>query len=327
VLDHVKAGTPGVVLVAKQPTADRYLVRDFLVANEPTLLCGPGGACKSLTALLIEMAMAVGRPLAGFTPTRISKVGILDWESNKDTHGGRVWSLAQGLGIAPPRIVYLAMDRPLADDLRRITRECRQHQLDVLVIDSAAYACDGAPEDAQAATRFFTALRSLRVTPLIIAHMSKAAIDAAEGKPFGSIYWENAPRLTWELRPDGRRDPGAIVTRQIGLYNRKSNAEYFADRALEYHIDSGTKIITPRPLDIAKADPGLVARGLSQGQLVLRALTVEPMTAEALHDATGIATRTLYEVCNRLVADKVIRRVPDAKPAQWSRLITQESTS
>jgi hypothetical protein len=327
VLEHVKAGSPPVVLEAKPPTADRYLVRDFLVADEPTLLYGPGGACKSLTALLLEMAMATGHALAGFTPTRIHKVGILDWESTKDTHGGRVWGLAKGLGIAPPELVYFAMDRPLADDIRRIARECRQRRLEALVVDSAAYACDGPPEDAHSATAFFTALRSLRVTTVVIAHMSKAAIDAAEGKPFGSIYWENAPRLTWELRPDGRRDTGSLVRRQIGLYNRKSNAEYFADRALEYQFDTSSKIITPRAIAMNHADPGLVARGLSQGQLVLRALTHEPMTAEALHDATGIATRTLYEVCNRLVAEHLITRVKDAKPAQWARLTTGESTS
>jgi DnaB helicase-like protein/AAA domain-containing protein len=325
VVERLKAGTPPVVLVAAPPAPARFLIRDAVPADDVTLQYGPSGAGKSLTALL--MAMASGRTLAGFTPTRAVKVGVLDWESNEHTHGGRLWGLAKGLEIDPPEIVYFHMDRPLVDEVRRLGRECRRLRLEALVIDSAAYACDGPPEESQSATRFFTALRSLHVTAVVIAHMSKAAIEAAEGKPFGSIYWENAPRLTWELRPDGQRPTAAIVKRQVGLYNRKSNAEYFPDRALEFQIDTATTIITPTALAMESADPGLVTRGLNQGQLVLRTIDNKgPMDAKALNAATGISADVLYEVCKRLVDRSLLTRVPNAKPVQWARASARKST-
>lgn len=328
VSERVKAGTPPVTLTGTPPGREAELVRDFLPAGDPVVLYGPGAAGKSLTALLATVALETGRAVAGFEPQRRARVAICDWETTKEAWDGRLWGVCRGLGLTPPALIYFRMERPLGDELRRLTRDFRACRIETAIFDSAAYACAGAPEESGEAIRFFQAVRQLRVPALVLAHMSKAGIDAAEAKPFGSIFWENAPRATLEVRPDGRRDAGKVVERQIGIYNRKSNGRYFPARALAFTIDTDTGVIIPAALAMAQADPGLVTRGLSQRQRVVKALDEHgPMTAEALNSATGIPTRTLYEVCARLVSDSLAVRVPNAKPAQWARTSTRESTS
>ena len=73
-----------------------------------------------------------------------------------------------------PGIVYIPCARPLADDVDRIRREVIRHDIGYLVVDSVALACDGPPEAAEVAVRFFGALRELGLGSLLIAHVNRS---------------------------------------------------------------------------------------------------------------------------------------------------------
>jgi hypothetical protein len=85
------------------------------------------------------------------------------------------------------------------------------------VIDSAGPACAGEPEKAEAAIRFFNALRSLKVTALVTAHVTK---EESKGKPFGSVFFHNLSRSTFEVIQQNDNPDGEI---NLGVYQRKAN--------------------------------------------------------------------------------------------------------
>jgi len=87
----------------------------------------------------------------------------------------------------------------------------------LLIIDSIGGACGGEPESAEVVLRFFTALRSLKITPLCVDHIAKVGVS---GTPFGSIYKYNASRNLWEMRKN--QEPGEDFI-EIGLIHRKIN--------------------------------------------------------------------------------------------------------
>ena len=89
-----------------------------------------------------------------------------------------------------------------------------------MILDSVAFACDGPPEAAEVASRYFQAVRQLGILgSLHIAHTTKG--DHADKKPFGSVFWHNGARSTWFVKLAEAIPGGNVVT--IGLYNRKAN--------------------------------------------------------------------------------------------------------
>jgi hypothetical protein len=80
-----------------------------------------------------------------------------------------------------------------------------------------ALACDGPPEAAEVAVRYFAALRQLGLGSVSIAHTTKAT--DGEGKPFGSAFFHNGARLTWLFKK--QQDIGGRLT--VGLFNKKAN--------------------------------------------------------------------------------------------------------
>jgi hypothetical protein len=64
------------------------------------------------------------------------------------------------------------------------------------------------------------ALRSLRVTRLVLAHVSRQGAQQTSGRgyAYGSVFYENLSRSVWELRKDDEGESGAL-----GIFHRKSN--------------------------------------------------------------------------------------------------------
>ena len=103
---------------------------------------------------------------------------------------------------------------------RTCRKTCRRKRaIDYLIVDSVMPACDGKPEDAEVAQRYFQALRRIGRGSLNIAHITKAGADT--DKPFGSAFWHNLSRATWfaklaETSLDGR-------TLTLALHDKKHN--------------------------------------------------------------------------------------------------------
>jgi hypothetical protein len=238
----LRRGEPA-VLLRDVPRAedDGQILPPLAVARMPSILFGDGGAAKSMLALAAAASIQTGHPYLDLHPSIVANVGYLDWEMDGHEHRSRLERLV-GDGNGPmPGIVYIPCSRPLADDVDRIRREIIHHELGYLIVDSVALACDGPPEAAEVAIRFFGALRELKLGALLVAHVNRAGDTE---RPFGSAFWHNGARLTWYAKLEA--DIGGSTT--VGLFCKKANTGPRA-APLGYQIDW-----SPGSIAIARTD-------------------------------------------------------------------------
>jgi len=181
-----------------------------LLARHPTVLFGDGGTAKSYLALAWSGYLAALDEL---------RVGYFDWELDGASHRERLERLYPG--AKTPSIVYARCSRPFSFEAERLRRIVDQHRLQYVVFDSIAPACDGRPEDAEVAARYFQHLRQLgEIGSLHIAHVSKSQ-DGSQLRPFGSTFWHNLARATWNVQAD--QGDGGGTGLKVALHNRKAN--------------------------------------------------------------------------------------------------------
>ena len=215
---------PSIDLATPLPDTDAvpaYLAQPLVPSDGPSILFGKGGAGKSYMALLLASCIATGRDLLG-RPARQGAVLFVDYESTRKRGRARVEAVLAGWGMCwddlPSTIHYWpGHGRPLSDMVPALKRKVRGTNVQLIIIDSAALACAGKPEEADVALRYFNSLASLEIPSLTIAHLTKAEEDEY---PFGSVFWHNSARMTWNLK--GNEEDGRNVT-HIGLCNRKAN--------------------------------------------------------------------------------------------------------
>ena len=190
-----------------EPSDDIYLDDLTFPRRHPAILFGDGGTAKSYTALY----------LAGRLAQRSIPVAFFDWELCGEDHRDR---LERIFGSDMPHIHYAICERPLTavvDGLRRVVKDNR---IQYAIFDSIAFACDGPPEDAEVAARYFRALREIGCGSLHTAHVSRSKEDH-DKKPFGSIFWHNGARSTWFVQVSEQVGDEKVL--RLGFYNRKNN--------------------------------------------------------------------------------------------------------
>lgn len=207
VLIAERQGQPAVNLseLPRQQADDQFMVDRFAFPRRhPSIIFGDGGAAKSYTALYLGGRMAQ----SGLC------VALFDWELAGEDHRERLERL---FGSVMPPITYARCERPLVYEADRLRRIVRDKCIDFAIFDSVAFACDGPPEAAEVAGKYFRAVRQIGVGSLHIAHINKS--DSADEKPFGSSFWHNGARATWFTKRSG--DDGETV--RVGFFNKKSN--------------------------------------------------------------------------------------------------------
>ncbi|HYI96511.1 MAG TPA: hypothetical protein VEX68_23415, partial [Bryobacteraceae bacterium] len=189
------------------PDANDTLTVDGLSFNRrhPIIAFGDGGSAKSYVGLYV----------AGRLVQQGLRVGLFDWELAGEDHRDRLERL---FGPSMPKIMYARCERPLSAEMDRLRRIVRDEALDYAVFDSIAFACDGPPEAAEVAGRYFRAVRAIGIGSLHIAHVSKA--EDSDKKPFGSTFWHNGARATWFVKKTEGESRSEI---SLGLFCRKAN--------------------------------------------------------------------------------------------------------
>lgn len=214
-----REGEP-VVDLAKHQVDERVTNRldPILPDHKPSLIFAYGGVGKTLIACnYFSVMMATGIQSCDFNPEPCN-VLLLDYESDPDENKERDEAVARGFGISLPkdRIFYLPCYQSLTRDVQRIQRLVLDKDIGFIVVDSAAPACGGEAENAEATAKYFNALRSLRVATLTLAHIPKTG----DKNPFGSVFWTNYPRAVYKLTSNQK--PGAS-TYTLGLIQTKVN--------------------------------------------------------------------------------------------------------
>jgi len=216
-LRELRAGEP---IVSLEPSEeDRpswFVLNPLLYEKNPTIIFGPGDSMKSAIVLYCGMLLASGvsGPHLAVAPTPW-KVLFLDWEMSVQDVRGRAKLFRTG----DPRLTgtpdYRRCYHPLADDITELRKVIDDGGYDVLILDSLAMAAGGQElERADAAIRFNAALRSLNCASLIIGHTPKTQDDQKERSLYGSVFFYNLCRVSWECRREGQT---------IGLFQRKNN--------------------------------------------------------------------------------------------------------
>jgi hypothetical protein len=204
-----RSGVPACDLRALQrPTRDDDITVEGLAfpKRHPAILFGDGGAAKSYTALY----------LVGCLAQRGLSVALFDWELCGEDHRDRLEML---FGTSMPHILYCRCERPLTSEVDRLRRVVQENNVEYAIFDSIVFACDGRPEEAEVAGRYFRAVREVGCGSLHIAHVNRSEENGR--KPFGSSFWHNGARSTWFVQAS--EQAGDEHTLRLGFFNRKTN--------------------------------------------------------------------------------------------------------
>lgn len=185
----------------------RPLYLDLLEEGALTVIFGPGDTGKGILSAWVA---AEAR--------RTRRVLVLDFEGHEAEYGRR-W---HGLGATEP--LYIAplatpgLAGPITARAEVIRDLCDELEVEVLVIDSIAFAVPGLDvKDETTATAFSAAVKLIGRTTLAVGHTTKTG-DPWPKYPFGSAFWHNGCRVSWAIEKVDD-DPHTVELR-----NRKGNA-------------------------------------------------------------------------------------------------------
>lgn len=271
-----RAGSPSRLLhTFERPGVD--VVHDVdglpLLRDHMTILFADGGALKSYVAL----------HAAGILSLRDLRVLYIDWELGGPDHRERAERL---FGGKLPEVHYLRCDRPLIDEVDRISHEVRRLSIDYWIGDSVGFGCAGPPEAAEHALAYCRAVRQIGIGSLQLAHVNRS--DSGDHKPFGSSFWHNSARATWFAKAAAApADPRRLT---VGLFNRKSNlTRLHASLAFEFLFDDTRTDV--RRVDLAEIHE--LAVQLPVWQRVANVLKAGPRTIAELAQELAVKPDTV----------------------------------
>jgi len=209
--------------------ASAYRVKPFLPEMVPTVLFGEGGSGKSYFALVLGLLVCSGEERLGLRVQQ-GNVLYLDYETCFADLNERSRALQAGLELSKTILQYRRCEMPLVREIERIAKLVERYEFELVIIDSVGLSLAGTGNDDEVINEYFTALRGLRVTTLLVDHMSKTS----DGKtPFGSVYKNNSARSTWRV---ASKHPIGSDSLDVGLIHAKVN-EGSPHNPLAFHFD------------------------------------------------------------------------------------------
>jgi hypothetical protein len=197
-----------------------YLIHPLFVKNVPNIIYGDRGSAKSLFMSFVDLLLYLKWENNPFNLTIPSehKVLILDWENDSDVTKWQVRSLSLGIDVEYFSLAYLHCSRSLVKSLFHIQKKINEIGADTIIMDSLGLAVGGNLNDSEPALSFFSALRQLPVTPLIIAHNAKD-INNKYKTVYGNVFYENLSRSIWEVSKYQEPNSNELT---LSMYQRKS---------------------------------------------------------------------------------------------------------
>lgn len=274
-----------------------FHIEIMLPDGSHTVLFADGSSGKTFLALLMAVCSAAGIPFLGYE-VKQRPVLIVDYETNEQTVRFRIDRICAGLRDAGYQVdaenlaifYWRARGIPLPDQADAIRRKVEKDGIGLVIVDSAAAACGGEPENASIALRYFTAgLDKIGegVTTLTIAHIAKGGDTQ---RPFGSAFWFNQPRRLWYI---DREQVAESDTINVTLHCRKVNDGRLPGSVAATIRFSGAS----GPVVFSKEDARISAQSSSAEivSIIWNVLT-KPRTTKELADMTATNENTVRKV-------------------------------
>lgn len=312
---HLRTTEPATALLPEEPTPEEQcLVPGLIYRGEVNILFADGGSTKSLLALAIAVSGVMGHALSQrWAVAPIKRVLYLDWESDRRAHSRRLWGLCHMMERPPDdAILYRRMTRPLLDQLDTVLADRDRYSADLVIADSLGPASGPEPESGDAAIRTMQALRSLGVTVLTLAHVSKLmADDPRPARPYGSVFVQNLARSSIELRRESQSDDGRVV---VNLIHRKVNDGQLASpSALEWRFEP-TGAILCSGVEASMEHLNLSAQ-------ILDALKDGPKGVTGIAEAVTATPSTVRTTLNRMKARNSVLRIERPEAAYGEKVL------
>lgn len=235
----------------------RYILEPLIIENQPAIIFGDPGSMKSNLALIISQLVMLpwhDNPLQMTVPEHSCKTLYLDWETDYETIQWQLTTLRNGMGMEGLMIPYRKCSMPLAYDIDAIRSKIEDTDSKMIIIDSLALACGGELNKEQSAIAFFSALRQLNVSSLILAHNQKGNGDNTKSI-YGSVFFTAFGRNVWEIR---KSQEAGGDSADIALIHHKPAPFQRLSQPLGFHMDFGGNSVR-----ISLGDPELVS-GVSE---------------------------------------------------------------
>jgi RecA-family ATPase len=193
-----------------------------------TLLHGDGGVAKSLLALALGVAVSGASEQWLGREVETCPVLYVDFELDAGEQARRVHQLCRGQGLSEPPdgLLYMsALGYPAKEAFAAALEACKEHGVELMVVDSLGPALQGDAEAARDVIGFFQKsiepFRAEGVAVLIIDHQSRLqAGQSYQSKgAFGSVFKTNLARSVIQAQATERGE-GTLTVR---LRQKKHN--------------------------------------------------------------------------------------------------------
>ncbi len=280
------------------PAQQEYLLWPFLPKNETTVLFGDGGAGKSWFGAVLGLSVLTGQKVPHCSEaTQRGSVLYLDYETTDKEQRRRVESLLTSWSGFPLGFHHRACYRPIIDDVPFLKAEIQRLNVQLVIIDSLAPACGDDVAKPGVAVAAMNAIRSLDVTRLALGHITKDAAansgTSQQGTIFGSIFFRNLARNTWEMR--GESTEGI---NEVALYHRKVNNGPLMRKPLGYTFYFGEESVEIKGTDIT--NESTLAGTLPVPARVRDALRHGPLTLVELAEKADVDEHYLRTALGRM---------------------------
>jgi hypothetical protein len=298
------------------PEPRKYIAEPAIPKGHTTVIHGGGGSAKSLTAADFALRYTnMGGTWLGFTLQGRGKVLFVDFELDANEFNRRVRALAKGAGLKKDirGLGYLASgDMQTPRVFAKVRSLCKQHEFDVVVIDSVGPALEGDVGSSKDVIGFhrnyITPLRAQGVTPILIDHQARAYSEGeyqAKGA-YGNSYKEHLSRSIFQVEP--KPNAGESGTLSARVRHKKAN---FSGLAKPFDIEV---VFDEDSVSITRLEPdesALVSeKTVSIDSRILCALQGEELDKHEIAEKVG---QLPGSVANRITALKNSGKIVEAR--------------
>jgi len=285
-----------------------YLLYPLIVKNYPNVIFGDPSSSKSTIAVIIAQVVMLpwaDNPMGMTEPNRSVKVLYLDWETDADTIQWQTTMLQKGIeGMEIMFLNYRQCSQPLASDIEQIKSHIADTKAELIILDSLGLASGGELKETQSALGFYSALRGLKITSLILAHNSKDR-ESKTRSIYGNQFFTAQARNVWEVRKTQELDSSEI---DIALFHRKPPPFSGLHRPIGFKIVFDNAV---GKMNIEQSDPKTKIEFLEQMGVktqILEALKSGAMSNKELAESLEISEHQVRSRCGELRKRKKIDR-------------------